>query len=361
MREVTDYKKILVYRIGHLGDTIVALPAFWKIRQKFPEAHITLLTNSDSKNTNYVIAKNVLPEEGLFDSYICYDNSGGKLIKAINFAGLFFDLRKKKFDCLFYLSTRIRTLYQIDRDIKFFRAAGIKKIFGIDHLNNNRLDFDQPKPLPVVEPEYKFLLDCLPFGYDSVINDSDRMMALNSGEIKSAREWFEKNCGPDYEQKKLIAVAPGSKWESKKWFEERYIEVIQKLIQKYDVFPVIFGGKEDFETGQKILEKVSAGANAAGELNIRVGSAAIERCRLYLGNDTGTMHMAAAVGVPCVALFAAIDFPGRWKPFGENNKIFRYAVECEGCHTPDCFMNHKCLELIETEKVFLACCEILDR
>ncbi len=146
----------------------------------------------------------------------------------------------------------------------------------------------------------------------------------------------------------------------KNGLKKDFVEVIQKLIKKYDVFPVIFGGREDFETGQKILANLKTGANAAGKLNIREGSAALGHCKLYLGNDTGTMHMAAAVGVPCVALFAAIDFPGRWYPFGENNKIFRNAVECEGCHTPDCFNDHKCLKMISAAKVFEACCGILD-
>ncbi|CAN5719451.1 glycosyltransferase family 9 protein [soil metagenome] len=359
MREISDYKNILVYRIGHLGDTIAALPAFWQIRDTFPDARITLLTNSDSKNKNYVMARNVLPERGLFDSFISYDNSAGRLIRIYEFAKLLLYLRSKKFDCLFYLSTRIRTDYQIKRDLKFFKTAGIGNIFGAKHLLKNSLNFDHPKPLPIVEPEYKFLLDCLPFETRPKTAKIKHSMALNENEKTKAFEWLKKNCGNDFAEKHLIAVAPGSKWDSKKWFEKDFTAVIQKLTQQYNVFPVIFGGKEDFETGQNILTNLKSGANAAGELNIRESSAALRHCRLYLGNDTGTMHLAAAVGVPCVALFAAIDFPGRWYPFGEHNKIFRHAVECEGCHTPDCFNNHKCLKLISSEKVFEACCRVL--
>lgn len=360
MQENADYKNILVYRIGHLGDTIVALPAFWEIRKRFPGAQMTLLTNSDAKNKNYVMAKSVLPEDGLFDSVISYDNSAGKLTQTVNFAKLLFELRRKKFDCLFYLSTRIRSRYQIDRDLKFFKTAGIGNIFGADHLKKNNLNFDQPKPLPLVEPEYKFLLDCLPFNIDPAVSKINHELALNENEKNKARHWLKENCGDDFDKKKLIAVAPGSKWESKIWFENRFVAVLEKLIQTFDVFPVIFGGREDFETGRQILAKLKTGANAAGKLNIREGSAALAHCKLYLGNDTGTMHMAAAVGVPCAALFAAIDFPGRWYPFGENNEIFRFAVECEGCHTPDCFNSHKCLELITVEKVLKACRRILE-
>ncbi len=87
------------------------------------------------------MAKTVLPETGLFDSYISYDNSAGKFAQMINFAKLLINLRSKKFDCLFYLSTRIRTNYQINRDLKFFRTAGIKNIFGVEHLKKNSSEF----------------------------------------------------------------------------------------------------------------------------------------------------------------------------------------------------------------------------
>lgn len=361
MEETERYRNILVYRMGHLGDTIVALPAFREIRKRFPDAAITLLTNADAKNKNYVAAQSVLPERGLFDEYIAYDNSAGKLKKALIFSRLLLELRRRRFECVFYLPTRIRTDRQIERDLRFFRAAGIKKVFGAEYVRQKKLDYALPGPLPKVEPEYEFLLRCLEF--ENKANDAkiDHDPALTHAEKAFGRRFLEENCGRGFERKLLIAVAPGSKWDSKKWFEERFIEVLEKLCQEYPIHPVIFGGKEDFETGERILSKLPCGTNAAGRLGIREAMAALEFCRLYLGNDTGTMHMAAAVGVPCVAVFAAIDFEGRWYPFGLRNKAFRISVECEGCHTPFCFNEHECLERVSAEMVFEACREILEK
>ncbi len=361
MNEFLEHKNILVYRIGHLGDTIVALPAFWEIRKKYPNSKITLLTNSDSKNKNYVMAKSVLPQTGLFDDYLTYDNSEGKLQKIRSYLKLLLTLKLKKFDCLFYLSTRNRSLSQIERDRKFFDIAGIQNIYGTENLKKNQLQFQEPRPLPVVIPEYRFLLDCLPFKSADNKNQVNHNLNLTDTEKKKAELWLEKNCGANYKLEKLIALAPGSKWTSKLWAEEKYITVLKKIIEKYKAYPVIFGGQEDFDTGQRIIDAVLKGANAAGSLNVRESSAALEKCVFYLGNDTGTMHMAAAVGIPCVAIFAATDYRGRWFPFGENNKIFRISVECEGCHTPICFNQNKCLELISEEEVFEACCSFLER
>lgn len=215
--------------------------------------------------------------------------------------------------------------------------------------------------MPFIKPEYQFLLDCLPFGLIDENKEIDHTIDLNYLEKKSSDEWLKQNCGVNYRNEKLIAIAPGSKWSSKLWAEENYISVVKKISEKYNAYPVIFGGQEDFEIGQRIINSVAKGANAAGSLNVRESCAALENCIFYLGNDTGTMHMAAAVGIPCIAIFAATDYPGRWFPFGNENKIFRVSVECEGCHTPVCFNQNKCLKLVTVDEVFKACCEFLEK
>ena len=122
-------------------------------------------------------------------------------------------------------------------------------------------------------------------------------------------------------------------------------------------FRSIFGGAEDREKGDRLIARCKNGVNAAGSLSVRESAALLQDCTLYLGNDTGTMHLAAAVGTPCVAIFAAIDWVGKWTPFGDNNRVFRKSVECEGCHTPTCFNNHKCLDLVTVDEVYAACAD----
>lgn len=342
-----------------MGDTIVSLPAFWEIRKRFPNAKLTLLTNVDGKNTNYVTAKNILPDKHLFDNYLGYDNSAVGLAKFKVFGKLLLKIRREKFDALYYLSFRNRTDEQIDRDLKFFKLAGIKAIHGIDYLKNNRLNFDEPKPLPVVEPEYRFLLNCIDDTLNVEETELEFDLNLTHSELEFSENWLRKNCGDSFSQNKIIAIAPGSKWASKLWFESNYLKVVERLVKEFDVFPVIFGGREDFETGERIISKLQYGANAAGSFSIRESSAALKNCMFYLGNDTGTMHLAAAVNTPCVAVFAATDYRERWYPFGNNNQIFRKTVECEGCHSPECFNDNLCLKLISVDEVFDACKKIL--
>ncbi len=353
-------KRIIVFRIGHLGDTLVALRAFWAIRNQYPDAHITLLSNADPKNPHYVSAGSVLPTDGLFDSWISYPSGVSKLRSPFEMLRLGLLIRQHRPCGLFYLMPRIRTNYQIDRDISFFRFAGVQRIFGADFLRKNLLPPRAIPPVTAIESESDFFLRSLSNdGIEPVEGDGQDSLLLSQEELARGSEFLNLATPQEFSSLPRIAVAPGSKWESKVWDEERYATVVEGLIEKFNVFPIIFGGVEDKAKGDRLIERWSRGANAAGELSIREAAAALKGCPVYLGNDTGTMHLAAAVGTKCVSIFAAVDYPGRWFPEGRGHHILRRSVECEGCQTANCFNSKLCLELIGPEEVFRSCAQIL--
>src|SRR5437762_363249 len=319
-RKLVGLKKILVFRIGHLGDTIVALPAFWALRDAFPNANISLLSNYDPDNPDYVTGRNVLPDNGLFDGWLTYPSSIGSMRTLYARLKLLAKIRREKFDAVVYLMTRNRTPRQIARDVRFFRLAGINSIFGVDNLKRNLFVSPIPVPTPEVTSEADFLIECLEADGVPVTNRTHDL-ALTDTEKSFAEKWLSNNVDENFGPR--VAVAPGSKWESKVWSEERFAAVISKLIDRFGIYPIVFGDAGDREAGNRLLRKWGTGVNAAGELTVRQSAALLERCDLYVGNDTGVMHLAGAVGTPCVAIFAAVDWIGRWKPFGESNRFFR--------------------------------------
>ena len=362
-------KRISVFRYGHLGDILVALPAIWTVKKAFPHAHLTLLSSFSYENTNYPTATNVMPREGLFDDWLVLPTQASKAATLFFFARLFFQVRRRKIDTLVYLMTRNRTPEMVKRDKRFFELAGVRQVIGTKHLLENMLPEDEKAPLPQMVPEHDYLLSCLTAeGIDSdVLAGSNPTELLLTAEEKStAEKWLAENTGAAFAEKRLIGLAPGSKWESKVWDEKKYIEVLSRLITNKNFFPVIFGGSEDRNKGERIIEALranaanAAGANAAGVFTVRESAAALSACRLYLGNDTGTMHLAATVGVPVVAVFAAIDYPGRWYPYGESNIILRKTVPCEGCHSPHCKFNHECLDT-SVDEAYDACLALLSK
>ena len=351
----SELRRILVFRIGHLGDTIVALPAFWTLRKTFPNAKLTLLSNEDPENPHYISPRNVLPEKGLFDSYLSYPNRLANPLSALKLAG---QIRLGRFDAVFYLMPRGRSPKQIVRDKKFFRLAGIDRQYCFSFAAANHLPVQVTRPLPNVTSEAQYLIDSL--ASESVAFEGGppkNLMALTEGERVAADRWFAKSVRISSDR--FVAIGPKSKWTSKTWDEDRFAKVTNRLIGECGVFPIVFGGKEDRSAGDWLIEQWGIGANAAGELDVRTAAAALSRCSVYLGNDTGTMHLAASVGTPCVALFSAVDWPGRWHPIGTGHKIFRRRVECEGCGLSVSAHGNKCLRLIEPEEVLEACREVL--
>jgi ADP-heptose:LPS heptosyltransferase len=94
---------------------------------------------------------------------------------------------------------------------------------------------------------------------------------------------------------------------------------------------------------------------------VREAATALKRCLLYIGNDTGTMHLAASLKVRCVAIFSARDLPGRWQPLGKHHIVLRKQVPCEGCMLVTCVEHGlACLAQIGIDEVEAAATRVLD-
>lgn len=357
--ESMKFKNILIFRAGQLGDTLISLPAFWAIRKAFPHARLTLLSGHVLGKQNYVSAQDILPKNVLFDEWLTYPTDGRLLTLLKNSLKILWQLRRKKFDAVIYMMSRHRQLKHIRRDKLIFRLAGIGHIIGTGYFEKHPLSYTE-KPLPWIECEADFYLQCLKYEKIPVPSREELScgLLLTAEEKRIAENWLKEKCGSG-ERENLIAIAPASKWPSKVWPEERFAEVVQRLIETKGVFPIIFGGAEDREKGERLLKIWKRGANAAGELNVRQAAAAISQCKIFIGNDSGTMHLAATAGVPCIGIFSAIDYPGRWRPFGRKNTIFRKYVECEGCLLEVCPRNNECLRRISAEEVFQASLQTL--
>ncbi len=347
-------RRILVYRIGQLGDTIIALPAMWAIRKHFTRSHLALLSDSHQAG-GYVSARSVLPARGLFDQWLTYSagHHGTSLEVTVS---LLRELRRYRFDTLVYLAPRRRTAFRVRRDLLFFRLAGIRKFLGVKGFSSYS-ERTPGKPLAVLEHEADRLLRRLSLDGVPVPppGHGEMSLALTSEEQKEAEEWLSEKCGEAFSQRRLVGIGPGSKWLSKVWPFERFAELGKRLREELQLHPVVFGGSEDRELADELVTRWGGGTNAAGALNVRQAAAALAKCRFYVGNDTGTMHLAASVGTPCTAVFSAQDYPGCWYPYGEGHVVLREQVPCEGCALEVCSRDMECLKAIDVAKVFAAC------
>src|SRR5258708_1287907 len=121
----------------------------------------------------------------------------------------------------------------------------------------------------------------------------------------------------------LLAVGAGSKMPAKRWPPERFVEVIRRALSEFPGILVVFlGGADEEGYCQALCDEIGPSTvNLAGKLSISGSAAVLEQTHAYVGNDTGVMHLAGAVGTPCVAIFSARDFPGLWEPMSSTHRI----------------------------------------
>jgi ADP-heptose:LPS heptosyltransferase len=355
--------KILVYRIGQLGDTMMSLPALWALKSHFTDASFTLLCDHHP-GQNYVSAAELLQPTGIFDRVEFYkiDHSRtGRYLQPLRMLWLLARLRNRNYDTMAYLAPSARSSAQIGRDRKFFKAAGIRRFLAMDsfpippcktpgqHLGTMASEADLllarlgGDGIPVPEPGCGRLDLC-----------------LGPREENAVEEWLAKQ--PKAVARNWLGVGPGSKMSAKRWPLERFGEVIEHLIKRFDVWPVVFGDASDQHRGVELVSRWGCGYNAAGTLGARAAAAALRRCSLLLTNDTGTMHLAVAAGTPCVAIFSSRDYPGKWYPYGRGHRVFRTRIDCEGCALVECVERQsECLRQITSDTVVAGCVEILSR
>ena len=354
-------RRLLVFRFGQLGDTLAALPALWALRRRFPEAHIALLSEVPSDGT-HLPPEAVLPKKGLLDDFLRYQG-GVSWNRTLDYAGRLWRLRWQHFDTLAYLVPSARTPRQRQRDAVFFRLAGIRQQLG---FNGFPVDAS-PRgvdglPVPVEHEADALLRRLAADGIDVPRAGQGCMdLCITDEERARVRQWWQSHPEGPVANRRWVAICPGTKWPSKQWPAERYLALGRKLWQEQGLLPVVLGGKEDREIGNNLLAGWGAGRCAAGELSVRESAALLAHAAFYVGNDTGTMHLAAAVGTPCVGVFSAQDWPNRWHPYGDGHRVLRVPVSCSGCKSPVCARELQCLTQIQVEDVYAACVETVAR
>lgn len=353
--------RVLVFRHGQLGDMIVSLPAMWVVRRQWPQARLTLLCDVHP-GRKFVLGSEVFRNAGLFDAIEHYEVPGeqeGALRKALRRLRLLLWLRSRRYGAVVYLAPSIRKPGQVRRDVRYFRWAGARRIYGAGVFPP--VPMKQPgQPFRAAGHEADLLLARLAADGLPVPAPGQGSLDLGIGEAEAdaVRNWLSPQ--PADGGRPWLGVGPGSKMPAKRWPLERFGSVMQALVEKHDVWPVVFGGAEDRAAGDQLLAACGRGHNAAGQLSVRASASALRRCALYLGNDTGTMHLAAAARVPCVGVFSARDWPGAWYPYGVEQRIFRTAIECEGCYLEVCAeRKNECLNRISVEQVLAGCESLL--
>jgi lipopolysaccharide heptosyltransferase II len=152
-----------------------------------------------------------------------------------------------------------------------------------------------------------------------------------------------------------VALCPGAEYgPAKRWLGERFIETARAVSAQSKAHWIIFGTARDAAIAEAIAKDLGENCtNRAGKTSIEDLIAELRECRLLLTNDTGTMHLAALLGIPVVAIFGSTE-PRLTGPLGNNHIVLRHQVECSPCFLRECPIDFRCMKAVTTDEVVSA-------
>ena len=323
-----DFSNILVRATNWVGDAVMCLPALAAIRERFPQARITILAKP--------WVAGLYERETFADEVILYDSRKRRELVR--------DLRRRRFDCAILLQNALEAalivfLARIPRRIGYNRDAR-------GFLLTDSIAVPRPGEIPRHERFYYLellrragILDRLP------ASDSIR---LTPPPVKRAR---------------VIGVSPGAAFgAAKRWLPERFAEAALRIARERGASIALFGS-----AAERLLCEQIAGAlgdhphrNYAGQTTLAEFIELAAGCELFLTNDSGAMHIASALNVPTVAVFGATD-DAATGPLGPNSLIVRQKVDCSPCLLRECPIDHRCMTLVTVDRVTTEALALLGR
>jgi lipopolysaccharide heptosyltransferase III len=341
-------KRVLIYRLGSLGDTLVALPALHLVARAFPDAERRLLTNFPV-NAKAPLAADVLNGSDLIHGYFRYavgTRNPGELLS------LWWQLRRWRPQILIYMGPT-RGIESARRDDRFFRLCGISRLIGVpltEDMQQNRWQESQQ----ALEPEGERLARNLAELGDAHLEaPASWDLRLTDAENSRAREALLATEGHP-----ILAVSVGTKVQSKDWGRDNWRALLNRLATLYPNYALaLSGAREEAEISEFAADgwrenSSSPVVNLCGLLTPRESAAVFARTRAFIGHDSGPMHLAASVQTPCVAIFAARNKPRVWFPYGKQHRVLYHQTDCWGCGLETCIVERKkCLTSITVDEV----------
>ena len=337
-------KRLLVRGPNWIGDAVMSEPAMAALQELFPTTEITLLVKP-------TIAE-LLRGHPALHQVLVYEDPGrhAGITGKWTLAGA---LRRLQFD--------LAILFQ-----NAFEAALLTFLAGIPRRYGYATDgrsFLLSDPITVPERtktghQVQYYMDLLrPLGSEGPA-ESPRLFLSSEEEQATDRRLAESGIT---ESDLLLGLNPGSTYGgAKRWLPERFAETADRLIREQGahsgrrVRVVIVGARGEEALGRAVADRMQIKPiQLSGRTTIRELMAVIKRCALFLTNDTGPMHIAAAFGVPVVALFGPTD-SRTTSPFGNGHTIVRHPVECSPCLLRECPIDHRCMTRILVDEVYEA-------
>ncbi len=306
--------KILVAQTSFVGDVVLTTPLLAALRRHFPGAHLAILCTPRGRE--------LLEGDPALDEIIVLEKKrdGGRRSGIGEVARL---LKARDFTIAIAPHKSLRTalmlaLAGIPLRVGFRQSAGW-------FLYHRRVERDGKRHDVARNLS---LLGAL--GIDPETADAGTRIQPTAAARAAAERLFD-DLGID-RSAPVIGINPGSVWPTKRWTAEGYAAVSAALVKKYGARIVVFGGPEDADVAGRVVDLSGGGAvSVAGRLSLSQLAAAVDRCKVFITNDSGPMHIAVARGVPVVAIFCATTPALGFYPHSARAVVVEKDLACRPC------------------------------
>jgi heptosyltransferase-2 len=336
-------KRILIIQTAFLGDVILSTPLIKALRELFPDSFISFLLIPETKK--------VLGNNPYLNEVLVYDKRNKK--GAIQFFRMVDKIKERAFDLAViphrsFRSALLAYLSRIPKRIGFDNSAG--SFLFTNKVNYRKNVHEIERNLSLLSGFNYHPKNVNPGLFPSPDNFSYARKLLQDSKIR--------------EDEKIVGIAPGSVWATKRWIPERFAQVADLLQQKAGVKVVFLGSEEDRNLCQKIADQMKTPSVIfAGKTDILQSAAIISLCRVILSNDSAPVHVASAMKRQMVAIFGSTIPEFGFAPYGEGHVVIQKTMECRPCGIhgkQKCPKKHfNCMKEITTEEVYKAVVSIL--
>ncbi len=345
--DLSKVKNVLIIMMGGIGNMIFLTPALKALRKALPSSAFTFLLGPYS-------AENAVEGSNLIDRKIIIEPK-----KFTGFSGnirLIQKLRQENFN-LSITSTGTNPL----KSGLLCTLAGIKYRLG-ENINRKGFFYNLRVPFDKNQHEVESNIHLIQrLGIE--VEDRSLFIQRSEEDENSAQKYFAQN---NLEGKLVVGVHPGSGIHQagfKRWAKERFSQLADRLISDWGASVILFGGAEETKLAEDINRMMrSQPLIMTGQTTLSQTAALIEKCSLFISNDSGLLHVASAVKAPVVGIFGPTD-PGRTGPYPDSSAVVRKDMTCSPCYAgkPVRCDHSECLDSITVNDVIEKVRQKLDK
>lgn len=348
-------KKILVYKLGNIGDVVCAMPAFDTIRNNYSEAEIVLLSSPGQRGAPG--AAELLKHSPSFDRRrIYYSDEINSFSGIIN---IWRELRREKFDLFIQLPDDWADFRTLARNMIFAKMIGVRSAFGFILRTSVLFKKTQVDWRPLQKNEVESLLAILSAN-DVKTDEVDFDFGDTAFEKSAAENLLREGFGRI--PAKLIGFNLGAKRPANEWGDSNFLAAADFIQKKGNHLLIFFGGEKDRERNEKTIQSLSwpdRALNAAGRADLLTSRELMKKCLFLVSSDTGTVHLAASAGCPVIAVYSVRSAFGKWFPWGSGHEpLFHRFFDCD-------YRQESCIAKssisVKIEEVIGACREFLEK